>query len=344
MRIISYFCGLFEKIMGKIRFWLNNARSLSLPQSMLPALTAIALCYGSEAFSWTAAVVSIAGVAFMHLGLNLLDDWFDYRVGSAEARQSVASEGFRGRIIKYPYLTSGQATHRQLLGAVGVFLALAAACGVVIIILRGWQTLWWIAFALLLGISYSGGPLKLGFRGLGELVIFIMFGPLLMTGVHFAVTGEVGWKIVLLSICVGLLVTNIVYSHSVLDAVPDMKMGKKTMAHLSSSPKGRLAMSAVFNFMPYIIIAAGAAFDLLSPLYLIVFAVLPVCIWLWNSLKDFVTGKDIKPQPKWWMGPMGNFEAYRQHGIDWFMIRWLTARNIVMFFCIIIIAVNLISN
>ena len=87
--------------------WFRNARPISLPQSLLPALTAVALSYGQNEFSWIACVASLVGVVFLHLGLNLLDDWFDYRNGSAEARQKVASEGFRGRMIKYPYLTSG---------------------------------------------------------------------------------------------------------------------------------------------------------------------------------------------------------------------------------------------
>ncbi|MDE5731803.1 MAG: hypothetical protein K2H95_02020, partial [Bacteroidales bacterium] len=63
----------------------------------------------------------------------------------------------------------------------------------------------------------------------------IRVGPLMMTGIYYAVTGTLDWKILWLSAAVGLLVTNIVYSHSVLDSVPDRKMGKKTMAHLMGS-------------------------------------------------------------------------------------------------------------
>ena len=63
--------------------WFQNARPISLPQSMLPALTAVALSYGKAEFSWIAALASVIGVALVHLGLNLLDDWFDYKVGSA---------------------------------------------------------------------------------------------------------------------------------------------------------------------------------------------------------------------------------------------------------------------
>ena len=99
----------------KLSFWLKNARPISLPQSLLPALTAVALSIGAAEFNWIAAVASVIGVIMLHLGLNLLDDWFDYKVGSAEARAKEADEGFRGRMIKYPYLTSGEATHKDLL-------------------------------------------------------------------------------------------------------------------------------------------------------------------------------------------------------------------------------------
>ena len=328
--------------MAKFTFWFRNARPISLPQSLLPALTAVALTVGQGSFSVIAALASIIGVVFLHLGLNLMDDWYDYKSGSAEARQRVASEGFRGRMVKYPYLTSGMATHAELLKAACIFLAVAALMGVAVIAVRGWMTLVWMAVAIVIGLSYSGGPLKLGFKGLGELVIFIMFGPLMMCGVYWAITGHVDWKITWLSMAVGLLVTNIVYSHSVLDAVPDAKMGKKTMAHLMKTARGQIALSAAINVFPYVMVVVGVVLGQLHPAYLTVLIVMPVSIWLVGSLNDFVNGSEVKVEPKPWMGPMGDFEAYRKAGIDWFLLRWLTARNIVMMFCVILIIVNMI--
>ena len=322
--------------------WFKNARPISLPQSLLPAFTAVALSYGQNEFSWIACVASLCGVVSLHLGLNLLDDWFDYKNGSAEARQKVANEGFRGRMIKYPYLTSGEATPGQLLKAIACYLAVAAVMGVVVLAVRGWMIIAWVIIALLIGVSYSGGPLKFGFRGLGELVIFIMFGPLMMSGVYYAITGSLDWKIIWLSAAVGLLVTNIVYTHSVLDALPDKKMGKRTMAHLMGSAKGQIALSILINVLPYVMVVAGVFLGQMNPAYLAVLAVLPVSLWLVGSLRAFVNNKDVAIEPKPWMGPMGDFEAYRKAGVDWFLLRWLTARNIVMMFCAILIIVNLI--
>lgn len=340
-----YLYGLNFKIIfmvASIRFWFQNARPISLPQSLLPALTAVALSCGAGEFNGVAAAASVVGVMFLHLALNLLDDWFDFKVGSAEARQKVANEGFRGRIVKYPYLTSGEATCSQLLRAVAAMLSLAASMGAVVVAVRGWGVLWWISAALLIGVSYSGGPLKLGFRGLGELAIFVMFGPLLMTGVHYAITGFVGGRIVWLSSAVGMLVANIVYSHSVLDAVPDKKMGKKTMAHLMGSARGQMILSALLNILPYALVALGVVLGQLHPAYLVVLVVAPVSLWLVGSLNDFVGHRERPAEPKFWQGPMGDFERFRQAGIDWFMLRWLTARNIVTMFCVILIVVHLI--
>ena len=327
---------------NSISFWFKNARPVSLPQSLLPALTAVALSYGNGAFNWIAALASVVGVILLHLSLNLFDDWFDYKVGSAEARTKVATEGFRGRITKYPYLTSGEATHADLLKAALLLLFSAAVMGGIVIAVRNWNILWWIIAGLIIGISYSGGPLKLGYRGLGELVIFLMFGPLLMTGVYYAITGVLDWKIISLSIAVGLLVTNIVYSHSVLDAVPDKKMGKKTMAHLMGSAKGQIAFSTLLNTLPYLIVVAGVIMGKMHPAYLAVLLVLPVSLWLVGSLNDFVHHREVTIETKKWMGPMGDFERYKSVGLGWFMLRWLTARNIVMFFCTVLIIVNLI--
>jgi 1,4-dihydroxy-2-naphthoate octaprenyltransferase len=307
-------------------------------------LTAVALSSGTGHFSWLAAIVSVLGVMFAHLGMNLLDDWFDYYKGSGEARKKAASEGFRGRMTKYPYLTSGEATPKQLLVAVCVFLGIAAVMGCIVLAVRGWMILWWMLVGFIIGYSYSGGPLKLGFRGLGEMVIFIMFGPLMMTGVYYAITGAVDWKISWLSIAVGLLVTNIVYSHSVLDAVPDAKMGKRTMAHLMGTPKGQILLSALINILPYVMVVAAVLLGQMNAAYLAVLAVLPLSIWLIRSLNDYVNHKEVKIEIKPWMGPMGDFDAYRKAGVDWFLLRWLVARNIVQFFCLIVIVVNFIVN
>ena len=328
--------------MNKIGFWINNARHIALPQSILPALLAFAMAGTHPDFSWWLGLVALFGIICAHLGMNLADDYFDYKVKSGENRNEMAAEGMRARIAKYPYLTSGQATVKQLAGAIVVFLLIASICGAVILYFRGINILYLALIAGFLGISYSGWPFRLCYHGYGELVIGLMFGPLLMIGMQYAAAGVFDATIVLVSVPVGLLVTNIVYSHSIMDAIPDEKVGKMTFARLLAKPKWMIFFSGIFNLVPFVIIAVGVALGLLHWAYLSIFILLPMAIYLVNSLNQFVHHKTVDIQLKPWMGPMGEFDKYREVGIDWFMLRWLIARNLVTFFCLILAVVNLI--
>lgn len=330
-----------KKKRSKIGRWMDNARSISLPQSILPAILAVSMSMTVPGFSWWMALVAVFGTACAHLGMNLADDYFDYQVSSGEKRTELASEGFRARIAKYPYLTSGEATVGQLRGAIAAFLSAAACCGLMLMFFRGWPVLAILAAGGFLGISYSGFPFRLCYYGYGELVIGLIFGPLLMTGVKYASCGIFGPDIILVSVAVGMLVTNILYMHSIMDAVPDAKMDKMTFARLLKRPVPILAAAWTFILMPFSIIAAGVIAGVLHPAYCSVAILLPMAIYLGRSITDFVYQKPLEIRLRPWMGPMGNFPAYQQAGIGWFMLRWLIARNLLSFFCLIIVIVNI---
>lgn len=328
--------------MNKLNFWIKNARHISLPQSLLPCFLAIAMAFLHDGFCWWLALLAVAGVACAHLGMNLTDDYFDYKVGSGEKRMNVISNGMRARMHKYPYLASGEASVKELLIAIVCFFAVAAAVGAVVIAFRGLVPLYLMVAGAFLGISYSGWPFHLSYHGYGELVIGLMFGPMLMIGVHYASCGSLDWNIVIASVAIGLLVTNIVYSHSVLDKEADEEMDKLTFARLLNGRKAMLAASAVLNFMPFVLIIIGVCLGLMHPACLSVLVLLPMAGYLWLSLGKFVYGQPVTIKIRPWMGPMGDFKAYREYGIDWFMFRWLLARNLISFFALILIIVNII--
>lgn len=328
--------------MNTLKFWIKNARDIALPQSILPALLAVSMAAVHPDFSWWPALVALFGVVCAHLGFNLADDYFDYRHNDVEARKKVTAEGFRTHMEKCHYIESGEATPKELLMAMCAFLAVAGVAGGVVWWFRGWPVAVLTLAGLLLGISYSGKPLELGYHGLGELVIGVMFGPLLMIGMQFAACGVFDDKIVWVSAAVGLLVTNIVYSHAVLDLKADAQAGKMTFARLLRTRGAMLSFSGLFNLMPFAILIVGVAVGQLHWAYLSVLPLLPMGIYLIYSLAAHLNDKTIPFEPRWWMGPMGNFELYRRHNMDWFLIRWLVARNLVTFFCLVLAVVNVV--
>ena len=350
--------------MSKLSFWIKNARSIALPQSVLPCLTAIILCIGQDGFLWWLSFPIFFGICAAHLGMNLADDYFDYKHDS-RTRADISSTSVRARMEKCHYLGEGEgkATISQLGWAVVGFLSFAALMGAIAFVaqwlIHGWQAAMGIvlyaALGLIVGINYSGKPLELGFHGFGELVIGLMFGPLCMLGIQAAMTGIMfSWPMFCMSVAIGSMVTNIVYVHSVMEVDADAELGKMTfarlldniVAHLSpqaSSPhRLKIIFIGLFALVPFIMLALGITLGWWSPWYLLTLLTLPMSIFLIHSTRLFAYGLPRNDTPRWWMGPMGDWDKYKQAGIDWFLFRWLLARNICTFFCLIVIIVTLI--
>ena len=189
--------------MNRVFFWVKHARWIALPQSALPAVLAVCMASQRDGFSLLWGLLAVFGVMTGHLCMNLLDDYFDYKVKKTDFRTRMEHQGMRARIAKCTYLTSGEATLKQLLIACFVFGAIAVSIGFVIFLFRGKVILLLAAITGLLGIFYSGPPLRLSYRGLGEIVIGVVFGPLLMTGVFYASCGIFDRSILFVSIPVG---------------------------------------------------------------------------------------------------------------------------------------------
>jgi len=329
--------------MNKLYFWLWNARWVALPQSILPALVAICLAHTSPNFSWGMAVLAVFGVAFGHLGINLLDDFFDYKKDNQAVRDRLNSTGIRARIAKCHYITSGEVSIRQLFWVASILCGIALLLGMIIFFERGKIILIISVITAFLGLCYSGRPFRFSYHGMGELVIGLVFGPLLMWGVYVSAGGLDYSQLFFISIPIGLLVTNIVYTHSIIDFEADKAMNKRTLAVLLNRKSLMNIISFLFIFFPFIVVLIGIFLQILSLWYLFVFLVFYMAITLFRYILLFQRNAQQKIKPKWWMGPMENWKNIEAAGIDWFMIRWYLARNLITFFCIFTIFASLLS-
>lgn len=329
--------------MKKLKFWFTNARPVSLPQSLMPAVTAYFLAMSQDGFCWWLGLLAIFGGVFAHLGMNLADDYFDYRKKESGFRDTLARAGFRARTTKCPYIVSGEATVGQTLYAAIVFGVIALIPGVIVLLNRGFVILVIVVIAVVLGHGYSGDPLRLSFRGFGELDIGVMFGPLLMAGVFYAACGHFSWILAAPAVSMGLLVTSIVYVHSILDFDADQSVNKNTLAALLHTREAQLAALAVMLFGPYLVTAVLAALRLVHPLYLIVCISLPWGITLFRSMCMFTKDPHRELSHKGWYGPMGNWALICEAKLDWFMFRWFLARNIMTAFALLYVVAAVVS-
>jgi 1,4-dihydroxy-2-naphthoate octaprenyltransferase len=317
-----------------IKFWIVNSRYHALVQSLWPALLAVCIATQADGFSPVLALLAVLGVVCGHLGLNLFDDYFDFRHQKTDYRDKMARAGMRARIAKCAYLTYGATTINRLLAACVVFCGLSVVLGFIIFIYRGEVIAWLALIMAILGVSYSGKPLQLSYRGLGEVEIGVIFGPLLMTGVYYSACGTFNPALFLISIPVGLLVMNIVYVHAIMDLEPDKQVGKSTLAVLLGSHTARLLVLAIALGVPYVMVTAGAITGQLPAASMLVFITLPMSVALFKLMIQYVKNPSQAVERRFWMGPMSRWQMVTANGIEWFMVRWYLARNLLWFFCI----------
>lgn len=330
--------------MNKVKFWLNNARALALPQSITPAITAAVMCIGAPSFSWWLALLAVVGVALAHLSCNLFDDYFDYKNAGLQSRQRLVRAGMRAHMGKCEYLAQGLATLSQTRNVAALMGLIAVIIGVIVASMRGVSVLYIALAGGLMGFFYSAKPFCLGYHGLGELITGLIFGPLLMMGISVASCGVIDSSVVYMSIAVGLLVVNILYSHSMMDLDADKSVGKTTLAVALKKSWVVFFAFIFFNFGAYAIIMIGVLLGNLSQVYLLVLLVLPRSIIMCKAMWQFEHGEREKMQRNRWMGSMANWEAIQKAGFDWFMLRWYLSRNITSQFCSIVAIVAIVCH
>ena len=337
----------FISVIKHFKNWYTNSRPIALPQSILPVITAIAISYSYSnmyvtEFNIILGLVAMIGVAFGHLAANLFDDYFDYKKQGVDYRRDMTHKGIRARIHKCPYITDGSATTNQLLAACIIFSGIALIAGIVIWFYRGNTILLLGAIAALLIVSYSGIPFRFSYRGVGEIIIGLMFGPLSMLGVFYTCVGDFNISLMYFAIPLGLLVINIIYTHSVIDIEADKEANKHTLAVLIGNTKIMLGVCFLTNLLPFVIIGIGVIVGIINAWYLLVFLTLPMAIHLLYLLFQFKIDPNREFAPKIWMGPFEGWKEKVEAGIGWFLIRWMLARNLVTFFGIIITIVSIL--
>lgn len=210
---------------------LRALRAFSLPVSILPVFVAVAAAVPFSQWHWGVLIASAAGAALLHMGGNLLNDYFDFRKGVD--RRMEGDENRPGRL-----LVRAELLPRDVLAEGIVCLALAAGIGAGLTWRCGMGIVWFGLAGAVGAYAYTGPPLHLKYRAMGEAVIFVVFGPLLLTGAAWAQTQQWEWAAFLASIPVGLATTAILVANNCRDRDEDSVAGIRTIGDLAG---GRFA-------------------------------------------------------------------------------------------------------
>ena len=326
------------KAIENIIFWLKAARVHTLPMSFMSWLVVfcLALKDGGNIFL---GILALIGVMLAHLGVNLIDDYFDYKNEVGTIKSSEEKKSIKMQNGKCKYLLDGKATIEQTLIVVIIYFALAAFFGLVLTIICGWPV---VAIAIVASFFCLLYP-KLTYWGLSEFAVGMTFAPLLFVGTYFVMTEAFSFYAILMSISTGLLTIGLLHTHALMDYDFDIKEDKRTLCTILKSKHNALWALAVMTFGAYINIAAGVLLDIFPPQTLITFLTLPLAITLITQMKTQIEHPEIIPEKKFWMGPMENWQEIQANNAQSFMLRFYIARNVMMFFCIFLCIGILIS-
>jgi 1,4-dihydroxy-2-naphthoate polyprenyltransferase len=228
---------------------LRATRLPFLSATVLPVVLGILIAAAHGFFDPVAAVLTIVGAALAHLAVNVSNDVFDSSLGADDANVTPTKFSGGSRVIQYGLVSRP----RMAAISAGLFLA-AAALGIVLFVLRGSPALVGIAVAgLVVGLGYTAPPLKLVYRGLGEVAVALAFGPLLLLGAYVVQTGGgLSWEPFVASIPHALLVALILYVNEIPDRRGDARAGKQTLPV-------RLSKTTVIRIYEVVALAAFAS-------------------------------------------------------------------------------------
>lgn len=318
-----------KKFLDKLKLWFEIGRGFTTPLSVLPYIFAVILAAKHYKIDYLLSILGLVGIFLAHLSVNMLDDYFDWKKGAVEAYKRLAEQGIVPKNNKCFYFTQNLVTPQAVFAVslsmstaaflIGLFIASKVGISVIIIAL----------ITALLGFFYSANPIKLSYRGLGEPVIAVIFGPLLMTGAYITAGAHIDKFILIISIITGLLVMNIGYTHAVIDFDSDLKTGKKSFPSLFKTKDNAIFVLALIYTLAYIILAYGVLTKIFPLSVILTFITIPKAFGLVKLMK--------KPdkEKKFWMGPLENWKQVKEQGSEWFMLRICLSRNIVTDFIII---------
>jgi len=278
------------------RAWLMAARPHTLPAAVSPVLVGSGLAVHDGVFAPLVAVAALLGAALIQIGTNFANDYYDAQKGAdTDEREGFTRVTQTGLIAPRTVWTATYATFGLAI-LVGVYLVWVGGLPVVAIGLA----------SVAAGLLYTGGPYPYGYRGLGDLFVFVFFGVVAVTGTYYVqaasavagvplglTPGTVTLDAVVASLPMAGLITDILVVNNVRDMETDRKAGKRTLA-VYLGYRGSRVQFVLLLLLAYAVplwfLAAGYGPAVLLPLL-----TLPVAAALTRTMLTETSGEALNP-------------------------------------------------
>ncbi len=270
------------------RAWILAARPATLPAAAVPVIVGAAAAVSDGAkFRPLVFVATLTCALLIQIGTNFANDYSDFHRGADH----------EGRLGPLRVTQSGLISQAAVQRGIVVAFGLAMLLGAMLVWVGGLPIVLIGIASVISGLAYTGGPYPLGYHGLGDLFVFVFFGMIAVTGTAYLQAGV--WTLFpfLLSIPIGLIVTDVLVINNLRDLPTDLAAGKRTLATRIGDRATRAQYTALIA-IAYLIPVGIAIADPERRALLIVLISAPLALSLARKVLSGTSGRDLNPMLK----------------------------------------------
>ncbi|MCV7043717.1 1,4-dihydroxy-2-naphthoate polyprenyltransferase [Mycobacterium frederiksbergense] len=215
--------------MATVAQWIEGARPRTLPNAIAPVIAGTGAAAWLGAAVWWKALLALVVSLALIVGVNYANDYSDGIQGTDDVRSGPL------RLVG-----SKVASPRAVLTAALVSLLVGAGAGLALAIV---SQPWLIAIgaACIAGAwLYTGGAKPYGYRGLGEVAVFVFFGLVAVLGTQYTQALRVDWVGLAMAVAMGSLSSAVLVANNLRDIPTDTDSGKITLAVRLGDAKTRI--------------------------------------------------------------------------------------------------------
>ncbi len=235
--------------MTAAKYWVAGARPRTLPAAVVPVAVGSGVAAQYHDFiAWRAGLALVVALA-LQVGVNYANDYSDGIKGTDEQR-----------VGPIRLVGSGLAAPKKVLLAAWLSFLVAGVAGLVLAIVVSWWLLVLGAAAIAAAWFYTGGSRPYGYRGLGELSVFVFFGLGAVLGTAYVQMERLSWLALAAAIPVGLIACALLVINNLRDIPTDEVSGKRTLAVVIGDRRTRVlyTLCMVLPFLGAVVLSTSA--------------------------------------------------------------------------------------
>jgi 1,4-dihydroxy-2-naphthoate octaprenyltransferase len=246
--------------------WFKAARAPFLVISFLPALLGGAIAAAHALINMSVFIAAVIGIVMAHSAADFIDDYFDYKKGNL---------GNKVQQFHDSPLIDKKVTLNQVLVATAICLLIAFATGLYVFIKVGLPVIWLVAAGAFIVFFYTSPPIMLNYRGLGETMLFLAFGPMIVAGIYIVLAGQFSWEALIVSLVPGVFTMNIGVVSNTFDYLDDIKSGKRTFS-VRFGQQAAVRLIMIGSLIAYLAVIIGVVTQLVPAWTLLVLLTIPL--------------------------------------------------------------------